>query len=133
MPLPIQRLPFGASSLYRMVPASRFYEWRKVGRQRLPVAVSRADGRFLNLAALRGRWQGERAVTILTTTPNSDIEALHNRMPVVLNDEDAATWVLEELSLRHLAELLKPCPDGWLRLAPASPLLNDVHWFSPMH
>ena len=48
-------------------------------------------------------------------------------MPVVLNDDDAATWVLEELSLHHLAEFLKPCPDGWLRLAPASPLVNDVH------
>ena len=109
-----------------LVPASHFYEWRKVGRQRLPVAVSRADGRFLNLAALRGRWQGEPAATILTTTPNADIEALHNRMPVVLNDEDAATWVLEELSLRHLAEFLKPYPGGWLRLAPASPRVNDV-------
>jgi len=45
---------------------------------------------------------------------------------VVLNDEDAATWVLEELSLRHLAEFLKPYPGGWLRLAPASPRVNDV-------
>ena len=110
-----------------LVPASHFYEWRKVGKQRLPVAVSRGDGKFLHLAALRGRWQGEPAATILTTTPNADIEALHNRMPVVLNDEDAATWVLEELSLRHLAEFLKPCPSGWLRLAPASPRVNDVH------
>jgi len=110
-----------------LVPASHFYEWRKVGKQRLPVAVSRGDGKFLHLAALRGRWQGEPAATILTTTPNADIEALHNRMPVVLNDEDAATWVLEELSLRHLTEFLKPCPDGWLRLAPASRLVNDVH------
>jgi len=45
---------------------------------------------------------------------------------VVLNDDDAATWVLEELSLRQVAEFLKPCPDGWLRLAAASPRLNDV-------
>ncbi len=51
---------------------------------------------------------------------------LHNRMPIVLNDDDAATWVLEELSLEQIADFLKPCPDGWLRLAPASPLVNDV-------
>ena len=110
-----------------LVPASHFYEWRKVGRQRLPLAVSRADGKFLNLAALRGRWQGVPAATILTTTPNADIAGLHNRMPVVLNDDDAATWVLEDLALRQIAEFLKPCPDGWLRLAPASPRVNDVH------
>jgi putative SOS response-associated peptidase YedK len=109
-----------------LVPASHFYEWRKVGRQRLPLSVSRADGKFLNLAALRGRWQGVPAATILTTMPNADIAALHNRMPVVLNDDDAATWVLEDLALRQIADFLKPCPDGWLRLAPASPRVNDV-------
>ena len=47
-------------------------------------------------------------------------------MPVVLSDDDAATWVLEELSLGQIAEFLKPCPDGWLRPAPASPMVNDV-------
>ena len=109
-----------------LVPASHFYEWRKVGERRLPVAVSRADGGFLHLAALLARWEGLPAATILTTVPNADIADLHNRMPVVLNDEDAATWVLEDLSLQQMTEFLQPCADGWLRLAPASPRVNDV-------
>src|SRR5207237_445858 len=71
-------------------------------------------------------WEAQPAATILTTTANGDIVALHNRMPVALNDDDAATWVLEDLSLEQINEFLKPCPDGWLRLAPASPLVNDV-------
>ena len=110
-----------------LVPASHFYEWRKVGEQRLPMAVSRADGGFLHLAGVLARWEGQPAVTILTTTPNADIANLHNRMPVVLNDDDAATWVLEDLSLEQLTAFLRPCPDGWLRLAPASVRVNDVH------
>src|SRR5712692_7273402 len=77
-----------------LVPANHFYEWRTVGGRRLPIAVSRADGKPLNLAALLGRWEGQPATTILTTVPNGDIQPLHNRMPVVLNDDDAATWVL---------------------------------------
>jgi putative SOS response-associated peptidase YedK len=109
-----------------LVPASHFYEWRKVGRQRLPVAVSRADGGFLSLAGLLAAWEGRPAATILTTLPNRDIAALHDRMPVILNDDDAATWVLEDLSLAQIVEFLKPCPDGWLHLLPASPLVNDV-------
>jgi putative SOS response-associated peptidase YedK len=109
-----------------IVPASHFYEWRSAGGQRLPMAVSRADGKPLNLAGLLGAWEGQTAVTILTTTPNADLEALHDRMPVVLGDDDAATWVLEELSLEQLAAFLKPCPVGWLRLDPASPLVNSV-------
>jgi putative SOS response-associated peptidase YedK len=110
-----------------LVPASHFYEWRKVGELRLPMAVSRADGGFLHLAGVLARWEGQPAATILTTTPNADIANLHNRMPVVLNDDDAATWVLEDLSLEQLTAFLRPCPDGWLRLTPASVRVNDVH------
>ena len=109
-----------------VVPASHFYEWRAVGKRRLPIAISRGDGNPLNLAGVLGRWEGRPAATILTTGPNAEIVALHNRMPVILNADDAATWVLEELSLEQVAGFLKPCPDGWLRLAPASPLVNDV-------
>ena len=109
-----------------LVPASHFYEWRKVGERRLPMAVSRVDGRFLHLAGVLARWEGQPAATILTTTPNADIADLHDRMPVVLNDDDAATWVLEDLSLEQLEAFLQPCPDGWLRLASASLRVNDV-------
>ena len=109
-----------------LVPMSHFYEWRKVGGLALPMAVSRKGGGILNLAALLGSWEDRVSVTILTTPPNTDIEPLHNRMPLVLEDDDAATWVLEELALEQVARLMKPCPEGWLRLAPASPLVNDV-------
>jgi putative SOS response-associated peptidase YedK len=109
-----------------VVPASFFYEWRLKGGRRWPVAITRVDGRILNLAGVLGRWQGQPAVTILTTVPNAEITPLHNRMPVVLADDDAATWVLEELSLRQIAEFLRPYADGGLRLDPASILVNDV-------
>src|ERR1700738_3519262 len=109
-----------------LVPASHFYEWRSIGGRRMPIAISREDGAVLNLAGLLGTWEGRLAATILTTVPNGDISSLHNRMPVVLNDDDAATWVLEDLSLEQIADFLQPCPAGWLRLAPASLRVNDV-------
>src|ERR1700694_1016842 len=93
-----------------LVPASHFYEWRKLGDRRLPIAISRGDGGLLHLAGVLARWEGQTAATILTTRANADIADLHNRMPVVLNDDDAATWVLEDLSLEQLAGFLQPCP-----------------------
>src|ERR1700724_1407953 len=113
----------GQRALFR---ASHFYEWRGVGQRRLPIAISRHDGKALHLAGLLGRWEDQLAAAILTTVPNADIANLHNRMPVVLNDDDAATWVLEGLSLEQVAAFLQPCPAGWLRLAPASLRVNDV-------
>src|SRR5690349_18902487 len=35
-----------------IVPASHFYEWRRAGAQRLPVAISRVDGAPVSLAAV---------------------------------------------------------------------------------
>ena len=109
-----------------LIPASHFYEWRKAGSRRLPMAVARSDGSPLNLAALVGRRGRHAAAVILTTTPNRDLATLHTRMPVILSDEDAATWVLEELGLEQLRALIRPCPDGYLEIRPASPLVNDV-------
>jgi putative SOS response-associated peptidase YedK len=109
-----------------LVPASHFYEWRLAGSRRLPVAVRRRDDAPLNLAGLLGRGEGAPAATILTTAANPDLESLHDRMPVVLSDDDAAAWVLEELGLEQMRDLLRPCPAGVLELRPASPLVNDV-------
>jgi putative SOS response-associated peptidase YedK len=110
-----------------LVPVSHFYEWRRAGAARLPMSVARADGRLVNLAGLLGRTDaGSSGVTIITTVPNTDLAPLHNRMPVVLSDDDAATWVLEDLSLDQAAAFLRPCPDGWLVVRPASPLVNSV-------
>jgi putative SOS response-associated peptidase YedK len=109
-----------------VVPASHFYEWRRVGSRPLPVAVSRRDGRALSLAGLIGQRDGAPAVTILTTTPNRDLQGIHNRMPVVLSDDDARAWLLETLTLERLEAMLAPCPTGFLELRPASPLVNDV-------
>ena len=114
-----------------LMPASHFYEWRRVGSRRLPMAIARRDGCLLNIAALVSRRQNRAAVTMLTTPPNGDLESLHDRMPVLLSDEDAATWALEELGDEQLRELLRPYADGLLAIRPASLLVNDVRSDGP--
>ena len=109
-----------------VVPVSHFYEWRRVGSRRTPVAIFRSDGAPISLAGLMGRHDGVPAVTILTTTPNRELARLHDRMPVVLSDDDARAWVREKLALDQLAAMLTQCPDGFLEVRPASPLVNDV-------
>jgi putative SOS response-associated peptidase YedK len=109
-----------------VVPVSHFYEWRSEGSRRVPVAIFRSDGRPISLAGLVGQHAGAPAVTILTTTPNRDLAALHDRMPVVLSDADARAWVRDRLTPEQLARMLGPCPDGFLELRPASPLVNGV-------
>ncbi len=109
-----------------VVPVSHFYEWRSSGSRRLPVAIFRRDGAPISLAGLLGRRDGVPAVTILTTSPNGDLASVHDRMPVVLSDADARAWVREALTLDRLTAMLAPCPDGFLELRLASPLVNGV-------
>lgn len=109
-----------------VVPASHFYEWRRMGSRRVPVAIFRSDGAPLSLAGVLSQRDGAPAVAILTTAPNRDLEAVHDRMPVVLSDDDARDWLRQKLSLVQLARMLGPCAEGFLQLRPASPLVNDV-------
>ena len=61
-------------------PVSHFYE--RSGRQ--PMKIARSDGRPLLIAGLSGSWEGEPAVTMITTEARGVIVPFHHRMPVLL-------------------------------------------------
>jgi putative SOS response-associated peptidase YedK len=50
--------------------------------------------------------------TIITTTPNSVVGKVHDRMPVILKEEDEETWLNPDtVEPKHLLPLLKSYPD----------------------
>ena len=64
--------------------------------------------------------------TIVTTTPSEVMRPLHNRMPVVLDDEDVDLWLDPEIMDRtELQMLLRPRPDDVLYAYPVSRLVNN--------
>lgn len=78
-----------------LVPANGFYEWKTVGRLKLPhVFMLQGEEPF----AFAGLWepgadQVPETFTILTTTPNELVRPIHNRMPVLLATETMARWL----------------------------------------
>jgi putative SOS response-associated peptidase YedK len=58
--------------------------------------------------------------TMIITQANSFVGAIHDRMPVLLDQEGAAAWLSGEAGL----ELLKPAPDDALRMWPVSRRVN---------
>ena len=116
-----------------LVPVDAFYEWRRQERVRQPYRIFRADGRPLVLAGLWDGWKnpetGEvrRTFTIVTTTPNSAVAALHNRMPVIVPDDAWARWLdPRSVDPGELRALLEPTEEVALEISPASRLVNDV-------
>jgi putative SOS response-associated peptidase YedK len=112
-----------------LVPADAFYEWRAMADGKQPYAIGRADGAPLAFAGLWEAWRandGEmlRSFTILTTTANTPMAALHTRMPVILEEDDWRAW-LGEVDRDPLA-LLRPAEDDVLRIWPVSRAVNNA-------
>ena len=116
-----------------LVPVDGFYEWHREGVRRQPFTIGRADGRPLVLAGLWSSWHdpdGDRVLrtfTIITSAPNDQMAALHDRMPVIVPEDAWDTWLDPELAdLSELRGLLEPSDDVELRIQAVSPLVNNV-------
>jgi putative SOS response-associated peptidase YedK len=104
-----------------LIVADGFYEWRKEGNRKIPVYVRLADGRPFGLAGLYSDWNppdGDtvRTCTIITTEPNSLLEPIHNRMPVIIPKDKNRLWLdpdvhdpimLEDLLLPYGSDKMK--------------------------
>lgn len=111
-----------------LIPASGFYEWRKVGNQKQPYYIYRKDGRPFALAALWER--NERleepieSCTIITTDANELLKPIHDRMPVILLEEQFEDW-LNAPNAQAAQSLLRPCPPDELACHPISRMVNQ--------
>ncbi|KAI0386587.1 DUF159-domain-containing protein [Hypomontagnella monticulosa] len=125
-----------------IVIAQGFYEWLKKdgGREKIPHFVKRKDGKLMCFAGLWDVVQYENddrklyTYTIITTDSNKQLNFLHDRMPVILDNgsEDVRTWLdpkRHEWS-KELQALLKPF-DGELDVYPVSKDVGKVGNNSP--
>lgn len=118
-----------------LVLADSFYEWqrRKEGKQ--PYRIKPTDGSLLVMAGIWAQWQPKDTpdakpvftYSIITGPPNSEMTPIHDRMPMLLtNDEQQAAWLNSETPLPAVLELLQTPPDGTLEYYPVIPLVGNV-------
>jgi hypothetical protein len=109
--------------------AEGFYEWAKVPVGKQPIYIRMRDGRQFAFAGLRDRWhEGERRVesfTIVTVQPNEVCAKVHDRMPLILREEDLTVWLDPETSAKQLTALLKPYHADQMESFPVSRLVNS--------
>lgn len=111
-----------------IVPADSFYEWKAVDKRRQPFVISRADGSPMSFAGLWEGWkdpgtgQWLRTFTILTCPATERLRPLHERMPVILPDQEISAWLEGEEG----AALMRSYPGEALRLTPVSANVNSV-------
>jgi len=114
-----------------LFPADGFYEW-KTNRygERCPVYFRLRSGKPF---AFAGLWEptrlgGELAktATIITTNSNSLVEPIHDRMPVILMEEDYRRWLdAAEKEPEELIALLRPFPAEQMEAIEVSKAVNS--------
>lgn len=111
-----------------LIPASGFYEWRQTnGKQ--PYNIHMKNGRPFAFAGLWEHWEHEdekiESCTIIVTDGNELMQPIHNRMPVILNQQDFDLWLDPEMSDKDkLMPLLVPYQGNDLEAYPVSKAVN---------
>ncbi|GAP84637.1 putative duf159 domain protein [Rosellinia necatrix] len=125
-----------------VVIAQGFYEWLKKndGREKLPHYVKRKDGKLMCMAGLwdvvqyENNGEKQYTYTIITTDSNKQLNFLHDRMPVILDNgsENMRKWLDPERYewSKELQSLLMPY-NGELEVYPVSKDVGKVGNNSP--
>ncbi|MEQ1568682.1 MAG: SOS response-associated peptidase [Myxococcota bacterium] len=117
-----------------LIVADGFYEWlRKDKKTKIPHLFQMADGKPFAIAGVWERWVDPadgtevRSCSIVTTGPNSLMEPVHDRMPVILPPEVWDTWLdPQNADTAALQELLVPYPSDRMAARRVSRTVGDV-------
>ena len=116
-----------------LIIADGFYEWKSTPgtKTKVPHYIGLATRKPFSFAGLWSEWHTSdgselRSCTIVTTTPNSLLATIHNRMPLIIGPEDRQTWLdPAPKSDTDLRQLIRPYPAGLMQAFPVSTLVND--------
>ena len=122
-----------------LVPIRAFYEWTGPRKRRRPVAIRSSDDRLLTLAGIwtQAHSTGESVLetfAIITKPAGAVIEAIHDRMPVIIREEERHAWLDQRdpgeggPTSEDLHGILHRAGDDGLRIHPVSDRVN-----SPRH
>lgn len=113
-----------------LVIADGFYEWEKTETGKKPYYFHLSNGGLMAFAGLWERWNQDRSVfscTIVTTPANELLDPLHDRMPVILEEQDHARWLDPQFQdTASLQSLIRPYPAEEMVSELANPIVNHV-------
>jgi putative SOS response-associated peptidase YedK len=133
-----------------IIPADGFYEWEKTGEPPRGVDIKRSISRpkktpyYIKLKsgklfAFAGLWRSVKieekpiiSTAIITTNPNNLISSIHDRMPVILSEDELKVWLnpeVKEFELLH--RFLDSYPEKEMKMHPVSTFVNSGRNDSP--
>lgn len=115
-----------------LVPAGGFYEWQGEKGHKTRYCIRPLKHPLFLFAGLWEHWtqaDGQQlySFTIITTSANEAMHQIHERMPVILEPDQARAWLDSSARAADLTPLMRPCAAGALELYPVQPQPHDYH------
>lgn len=87
-----------------VIPASGFYEWNAKKEKNI---FTRPDGHVLFFSGIYSCFEAGDRFVILTTVANESVQMVHDRMPLILEEDQLEEWIFD---LEKAETLLKQIP-----------------------
>jgi putative SOS response-associated peptidase YedK len=118
-----------------VILADGYYEWKVVGKSKVPMYFRLSDGRAFGLAGLWDRWErGDTMLetcTVITTDASPLAATVHDRMPALLVDEATTSWLDPSAKLGDLRSFLSPYSRNDLEMYEVGRYVNNAANDSP--
>ncbi|MFU0827878.1 MAG: Abasic site processing protein [Lachnoclostridium sp.] len=88
-----------------VIPSNGFFEWDS-NKKKYLFTLKGSD--ILYMAGIYNFYQDECRFVILTTEANESMAPVHNRMPVVLTEDDMERWILDQNSTSRILRQIPP-------------------------
>jgi putative SOS response-associated peptidase YedK len=113
-----------------LILADGFYEWKKEGDKKIPYRFTLKNEQPFAFAGLWEKWDKHGGpmytCTIITTKANELVEAIHDRMPVILPKEWEKVWLDPAIEdAEYLKSLLRPYPSEEMKMYEVSTIVNS--------
>lgn len=115
-----------------LIPIDGYYEWKTVGKLKVPYYFKLSAGGPMILAGL---WSTkiiregvtQKSLCLLTTKPNREASQIHSRMPVIISSENQKVWLSDQPLTQSSLDLISMTPvAGLLNLHRVSSEVNRV-------
>ncbi len=107
-----------------IIPVDAFFEWKKDAGKKIKHSISLKNISLFSLGGIYSSFTDIKgAITdcfsIITVSPNDLVSTLHNRMPLILSDNDLELWLNKDSNIEDIRKLLRPYSSDNMVLHPA--------------